>query len=282
MFNTLNSHAGHGKQDSKSCGTVGLVKESVENRFLNNEFIRLMKLYGKTIYDCTIDYPNSKSDCLNKIVSKCNSHKVDLDVSHHINDGRNDNVGDGKIGGVEVWVYSKNSAAYEPAKRICENLSKLGFTNRGVKFSTEYAVLAKTKSPAMIIEYFFDDDKDDHNLYKKLGYKVIAKAVVEAILNKTINDTKPPATENTKHYKNCVLYGNDIDKVAAEVIGWAKEDCIVKHVDNHVKWEATNLFTVGGPATEAMQKLNNGEKFGIIKGDNRYDTVRKCLEFVGK
>lgn len=280
MFNTLNSHAGHGKQDSKSCGTVGLVKESVENRLLNNEFIRLMKLYGKTIYDCTIDYPNSKSDCLNKIVSKCNSHKVDLDISHHINDGRNDNVGDGKIGGVEVWVYSKNSDAYEPAKRICENLSKLGFTNRGVKFSTEYAVLAKTKSPAMIIEYFFDDDKDDYTLYKKLGYKVIAKAVVEAILNKKIIEEK--TIESNKHYTNCVLYGNDADRVGAEIISWYKDDCIFKHVKDHVKWEATNLFVVGGDAEKAMKVLNNGEIYGTVLGEDRAETIRRCLEFVGK
>lgn len=280
MFNTLNSHAGHGKQDSKSCGTVGLVKESIENRLLNNEFIRLMKLYGKTIYDCTIDYPNSKSDCLNKIVSKCNSHKVDLDVSHHINDGRNDNVGDGKIGGVEVWVYSKNSAAYEPAKRICENLSKLGFTNRGVKFSTEYTVLAKTKSSAMIIEYFFDDDKDDYSIYKKLGYKVIAKAVVEAILNKKINEGK--VAETNKNHKNCVLYGNNVDKVGAEIIQWDKEDCIIKHIDNHLKWEGSNLFIVGGPAETKMKQLNNGENYSVIKGNDRFDTIRKCLEFINR
>lgn len=275
----FNNNAGHGKQDSKSCGAYSIVKESVENRLFAQEVDRLLKLNDHTVNNCTVDYPNSKQDCLDKIVALCNKNKVDLNISHHLNSGRNDKVGDGSIGGVEVYVYSKSNKSYEIAVRICKALEKLGFKNRGVKVDPDLYFLRKTKDDALLIEYFFVDDKDDCNLYNKLGYKVIAKAVVEAILNKSIIDGKP--AEFNKH-TNCVLYGNDVDRVGAEIIGWAKEDCIVKHVDNHVKWEATNLFTVGGPATEAMQKLNNGEKFGIIKGDNRYDTVRKCLEFAGK
>lgn len=89
-------------------------------------------------------------------------------------------------------------------------------------------------------------------------------------------------TTQTKKYTNCVLYGNDADRVAAEVIGWAKEDCIVKHIDNHTKYEGSNLFVVGGSAVEKMKQLNNGENYATIKGENRYETVRKCLEFVGK
>lgn len=83
-------------------------------------------------------------------------------------------------------------------------------------------------------------------------------------------------------YKNCVLYGNDIDKVAAEVIGWAKDDCIVKHIDNHIKWEGSNLFIVGGSAEKKMNDLNNGENYSVIKGEDRYDTIKKCLSFIGK
>lgn len=282
----FNSHAGHGKQNSKSCGASKIVKESVENRFLNEEVINLLKKEGHLVYDCTVDYPSSKNDCLNKIIAKCNKNKVDLDISHHLNSGRGDLNGDGSIGGVEVWVHSKNSKAYEPAVRICKELEKLGFKNRGVKIKPDYAILAKTKSPAMIIEYFFVDDKDDCDLYKKLGYKALAKAVVQGISNKSINigNTNTTSTNNTttKKYTNCILYGNDIDKVSAEILSWAKTDCIVKHVKDHVKWEGSNLFVVGGDAKNELEKMNTGENYASIVGANRFDTVRKVLECIGK
>lgn len=59
----LNSHAGHGRQDSKSCGAVDIIKESVEDRLVNDTFVRLGREYGNTVFDCTVDYPNSKQDC---------------------------------------------------------------------------------------------------------------------------------------------------------------------------------------------------------------------------
>lgn len=89
-------------------------------------------------------------------------------------------------------------------------------------------------------------------------------------------------TPTKKHYENCVLYGNDVDRVAAEIISWYKKDCIFKHVNDHVIWEGSNLFVVGGDAEKAMIALNNGEKYGTVLGKDRADTVRKCLEFVGK
>ena len=183
-----NNNAGHGKQDSKSCGAGKIVKESIEDRLLAQEVDRLLKLYKHTVYNCTVDYPNSQQDCLDKIISLCNKNRVDLNISHHLNSGRNDVNGDGSIGGVEVWVYSENSKAYEIAVRICKELENLGFKNRGVKIDPKLQFLNRTKDEALLIEYFFVDDKDDCNLYNRLGYKVLAKAVVQGILNKKLND----------------------------------------------------------------------------------------------
>ena len=64
-------HAGHGKQDSKSCGAyTSLLKESVANREVKDEVIRLLKTEGHTVYDDTVDYPSSAADCVNKQVEK--------------------------------------------------------------------------------------------------------------------------------------------------------------------------------------------------------------------
>lgn len=272
----FNIHAGHGKQDSKSCGASGLIKESIEDRKVKDEVIRLLRAKGHTVFDCTVDYPSSKNDCLNKIVAKCNQNYVDLDVSIHFNSGAKDDNGNNITTGVEIWTYNTTTKAYPYAKRTCDKIASLGFKNRGVKISTGLAVL-KTKNPCMLIECCFVDDKDDVSKY---DYKSMAKAIVEGILNETINESKP--VEQPKHYTNCILYGNDIDKVSAEIIGWAKKDCIVKHIDNHIKWEGSNLFIVGGVAETKMKALNNGENYAVIKGEDRYDTVRKALEFIGK
>lgn len=179
----INTHAGHGKQDSKSCGAVGLLYESVENRYINNEFIKYMRLENNIVFDCTVDYPNSQSDCIRKIVKKCNSNKVDLNVSIHLNSGRKDLKGDGKVGGVEVIIYGDSAKAY--AKRVCNKISELGFTNRGVKYNKNLGVLRDTIDPAMIIEVCFVDDKDDYNRYIKVRNN-IAKAIGEGILDKRI------------------------------------------------------------------------------------------------
>lgn len=184
----LNIHSGHGKQDSKSCGAyTNLMKESVENRLVKNEMVMLLRKDSNTVYDCTVDYPSSQTGCINNIVNLCNAHKTDIDVSIHFNSGRNNIGGDNKIGGVEVILYdnSKNSPVAE-AQRVCNEMAKLGFTNRGVKYNKNLGYLKNTKGRSMIIEVCFVDDKDDTNLYYKLGHKVIAKTLTEALLNKKL------------------------------------------------------------------------------------------------
>ena len=76
----INVHAGHNPDGKTASGAIGLIKESTENRKVKNEVISLLKTLGHTVYDCTEDNGKSKSDVLKKIVTKCNAHKVDLDV----------------------------------------------------------------------------------------------------------------------------------------------------------------------------------------------------------
>ena len=268
----FNVHAGHGAQDSKSPGAVGLIKESIEDRKVKDEVISLLRKEGHTVYDCTVDYPSSQQDDLNKIIEKCNSNNVDLDISIHFNSGANDERGNGNTTGVEVLVYKLGGEAEKVAKRISNQVAKLNLKNRGVKVRNNLAYLKNTKATSLLIECCFVDDKDDVNAY---NYKTMAKAIVEGILNKTIN------IDNTK-YTNCILYGNDIDKVAAEILGWAKSDCIIKNVKDHIAWEGTNLFVVGGPAKNELEKMNTGESYTSIVGSDRYDTIKLVLKEIGK
>lgn len=209
----INIHAGHNPDGIVASGAVGLIKESTEARKVKDKAIQYLRNEKHTVYDCTCNNGTSQNDVLQKIVSKCNSNKVSYDVSIHLNCGRNDKKGDNKTGGVEVWVYSKTSSAYNAAVRVADKISKsLGITNRGVKVSSEFYVLRKTNSPSMIVECCFVDDADDA---KKWSADKCAKAIVEGILNKSIETHK--ATQTFKDYKVKVTKSMNVYKAIDKV-----------------------------------------------------------------
>lgn len=178
---TYNVHAGHCPQGQGAYGAVGILQESVEDRLVKNRVISALKKAGQTVYDCTDDTNCDANTNLARIVQKCNAHGVDLDVSIHLNSGRNDYKGDGSTGGVEVWCYDSGTAAV--AQRICDRVSKaLNITNRGVKYSKDLYVLNSTYSPALLVECCFVDDKDDAGRWDA---NACGDAIASGILNKT-------------------------------------------------------------------------------------------------
>lgn len=179
----INVHAGHNPDGKTACGAVGLVKESTEARKIAKEVIEQLKELDNTVYNCTVNDGKNQSDVLVKIVKKCNAHTVDLDVSIHLNSGRNDKKGDGDNAGVEVLVLNSKSKAKPYAEKVCKAVSELGFDNRGVKYSDSLYFLKNTKAPAMLIECFFVDDADDIKLY---DYESMASAIVKGITGKTV------------------------------------------------------------------------------------------------
>lgn len=186
----INVHAGHTRQSGNAPGASGIVHESVEDRKIKDEVIRLLRERGHTVYDCTSEGKDS-SDNLYRIVEKCNDHQVDLDVSIHLN------CSDGRGHGTETYVYSSNSKAKPYAKRINKNIVNLGFTDRGVKTANFY-VLRRTYAPALLVETFFCDSKNDYALYKRCGYKGIAKAIADGIAPAKKKAAAPAKKEEPK------------------------------------------------------------------------------------
>ena len=182
----INIHAGHNPDGKMACGAVGIIKESTEARKVKDLVIKYLKSDGHTVYDCTVDDGTSASNVLSKIVTKCNAHTVDIDVSIHFNSGANDKSGNGTTTGTEVLVYSKTSKSNDEATRICNKLSAIGFKNRGIKVRKDLYFLKHTKAPSLLIEICFVDDKDDVKLYNK-NIDKIAKTIAEAIVNKKIS-----------------------------------------------------------------------------------------------
>lgn len=194
----FNVHGGHNRHVP---GIISYLDEVTEDRKISKELQKLLTAEGHIVHDCTDDSARTQNGNLNNIVKKCNKKDVNLNISVHLN-GCKKVKKDGKVKGVEVWVSSMSSKAVPYAKRVCSELAKLGFTNRGVKGCKEnnrsLAVIRRTKDPAMLIEVCFADDEDDILRYKKLGYKTVTKAIAEGILNRKIS-SKTKAV--SKHFK---------------------------------------------------------------------------------
>jgi len=187
----INVHAGHNPDGKVACGAVGLIYESTEARNVVSKLITLLQKAGHTVYNCTVDNGTSQSDVLNKIVRKCNANSVDLDISVHFNAGAKNTSGNGVTTGTEVLVYDNATKAYGYAKKVCTEISKLGYKNRGVKVNQGLYVLNSTKSPAMLIECCFVDDADDVKLYSA---DKMAKAIATALGVDTKEDEKMDKT----------------------------------------------------------------------------------------
>ena len=80
--------------------------------------------------------------------------------------------------GVECWTYKCNK--HEAAKRICSNMEKPGFRNRGIKDGRNLYVVKNTTAKAILIELFFLDNYTDRKRYLELGADKIATAIATA------------------------------------------------------------------------------------------------------
>lgn len=190
---TYNVHGGH---SLKCRGVSDLLDEVTEDRAVKNKLIELLRANGDTVYDCTDDYSTTQSANLSSIVSKCNAHNVDLDISIHLNSARNDRVGDGKCGGVEVYGY--DDRIYGTAYRIAESIANtlgIGFHGAPVKYDKGLYVLRKTRAKAILIECCFVDDRDD---VARWDSTKCAMAIASALGCKT--NVKPQANVSRETY----------------------------------------------------------------------------------
>lgn len=188
---TFNIHAGHGVAGGKGCGATGLLDESTEARKVKDILVGMLRQSGHTVYDCTYNGSAEQNTILSAIVKKCNAHKVDLDVSIHLNSGRKDTVGDSSTGGVEVYGY--NNGTRSTGEAICSNVARsLNIRNRGFKVNTNLYVLSNTNAPALLIECCFVDDKDDVDRWNT---SKCAAAIFQAITG--CAPTQMPISTNT-------------------------------------------------------------------------------------
>ena len=99
-------------------------------------------------------------------------------------------------------MTSINGIKKTRGERICANVAKLGYKNRGNKKRTNLGFLNNTTAKAILVECCFVDDKDDVDKY---NYKTMGKAIAEGIHGSTITE-KTTATTQQKLYR--VLVGS--------------------------------------------------------------------------
>lgn len=169
-------------------GAVGIVKETDVNRRYGPKVIEKLKALGHTVINVTPpEAHRTLADSLNYGINLANSNNVDLFVSCHVNAATPTN----SPRGCEV-VCSGSGKGLEYAKKVVNELSALGFKNRGAKADERgLAEIRRTSMPCVIIEPFFLDSSADVAIYNKVGDEGIANAIVKGITGKTSNNTAP-------------------------------------------------------------------------------------------
>lgn len=123
-------------------------------------------------------------------IDKEKAYKPDLFVSIHFNAGGGT--------GTETYVCSTSGQAYQYAKKVqAKIVESTGYRDRGVK-TANYTVIAKTNSPAMLVECAFIDSANDMNTYNA---DTLAKAIVEGITGIKVENKEETSNQESKLYK---------------------------------------------------------------------------------
>lgn len=249
-----NVHGGH----SLICrGASGLLDEVNEDRKVKKKVIELLRAAGHTVYDCTDDSGSTQAQNLSSIVRKCNAHKVDLDISIHLNAGGGN--------GCEVENYSTNTAAI--SDRICANISSaLGIKNRGTKYYKDLYVLRNTNSPAILIECCFVDSAIDK---KAWNVDKCAKAIVEGILGKKISNSTSSSKTDQKSNSTSSSSSSTTSKPSTSTSSSTSKPTIKfkYRVKAGGKWysEVCNLNDYAGVKGKAITDIAIGVDKGSVK-----------------
>ncbi|HBF0844877.1 TPA: N-acetylmuramoyl-L-alanine amidase [Clostridioides difficile] len=272
---------GHSILKSGACTSAdGVVNEYQYNKSLAPVLADTLRKEGHKVdvIICPERQFKTKNEEKSYKIPKVNSGGYDLLIELHLNSS-----GVGAFG-TEVFYYSEKGKEY--AQRVVDKLSKPFIRkkgdkevgNRGAKLDKSLYILNSSKPTAILIESFFCDNKEDYEKAKKLGHEGIAKLIVEGVLNKKIDN------EGVKQmYKHTIVYDGAVDKIPATVVGWGYNDgkILICDIKDYIPGQTENLYAVGGGACEKIGSMTK-ENYTMIKGNDRFDTLYKALDFIDR
>lgn len=103
---------------------------------------------------------------------------ADFFVSIH----RNSSPQPNQYEGVETLVYDDSGIKADMARRINEELERVGFANLGVQERPGLVVLRRTKMPAALVEVGFINSDEDNRIFDQ-QFDNIARAIAQGVQN---------------------------------------------------------------------------------------------------
>ncbi len=89
--------------------------------------------------------------------------------------------------------------------------------------------------------------------------------------------------KDDKIIRYTIVYDGEVDKISAEVISWnyKEEEYLVCDIRDYKPGMTQNLYVVGGRACEKINSITK-EKYTMIKGEDKFDTLYKALKFINR
>lgn len=241
-FNTGHTLTG-GDTGAEGCG----YKEQVLTRGLVQQLIGECNKWGIGTHISRVDYAPDLNTSLNEQVRICNSYNVDMNVCIHFN------ASDGKGHGTEIFTYGGKEVP--EARRILNNMEKLGFQNRGIK-NVELALINNTQAETIYIEVCFIDNQHDMNIFIN-NQQAVVDAIVYGLLGKAV-----PIKGEDDIMDKIILYFGDMDAYAAIYVAQKNKCPMMKESDfNEQKLKAKQVIKIGGkPNTNRYDSLKEAAK----------------------
>ena len=151
-------------------GAVGIRREDKMTADVGQRLTKILIENGHYVVETCPSRASTVTSSLQSRVSVANRAGVDIFVSIHFN------AANFRAHGAECYAVSKVGAGI--ARSILEEITDLGFYNRGVKRAPFY-VLKHTTMPAVLVECCFCDSNKDMNLYHP---DLMAKAIAEGLI----------------------------------------------------------------------------------------------------
>ena len=170
----ISVNAGHTKGGAGYGAVYKGFHESNITREVVKALIPKLQERGHTVHTSTVDRAASQAAYLRKVCDLANTSGADLFLSVHCNASAS------REGhGVECFTWRGKNVPQ--AAKICGNMAKLGYRDRGVKDGSGLYVIKHTKATAILVELFFLDNYTDGKLFLEHVAEGIAEAIATSI-----------------------------------------------------------------------------------------------------